>query len=129
MGFFKNWIESRFADTRAIEDSSFDEIVENLVEGNQLLIFKVSSRCFTSLMIEKKFDVWFQENKGGNLKLVKVNVITQRQLSRMVAERYKIVHESPQLIWLDHNEKVIWQGSHQSITVEVFDKILSEQIK
>ena len=129
MGFFKNWIESRFADTPVLEDSSFDEIVEKLEDGNQLLIFKASPRCFTSLIIEKKFDEWYLENKSDNLKLIKVNVITQRPLSNLIAEKYKIGHESPQLIWLDHNENVIWHGSHHSITVEVLDELLNKQLK
>jgi bacillithiol system protein YtxJ len=129
MGFFKNWIQSRFADTPASEDSSFDEIVDNLVEGNQLLIFKASPRCFTSLMIEKKFNEWYLENKSDDLKLVKVNVVSQRPLSNLIAEKYKIRHESPQLIWLDHNEKVIWQASHHSISAEVLDELLKGQIK
>lgn len=129
MDFFKKWIGSRSADTQVSEDSSFDEIVEKLADGNQLLIFKVSPRCFTSLMIEKKFDKWYLEHKDNNLKLVKINVITQRALSNMIAEKYKIIHESPQLIWLDHNEKVIWYGSHFSITAEVLDKLLNKQAK
>lgn len=129
MDFLKNWIKGLSADEPASENSSFDEIVGNLVEGNQLLIFKTSPRCFTSLMIEKKFDKWYQENKNDNFKLVKVNVITQRPLSRMIVKRYNIAHESPQLIWLDHNEKVIWNGSHHSITVEVLDELLNEQLK
>jgi len=129
MGFFKNWIENRFADTPESEDSSFDEIVEQLAEGNQLLIFKASPRCFLSLMVERSVDKWYLENKRDNLKLVKVNVVTQRPVSRMIADRYKIVHESPQLIWLDHSEKVIWHGSHNLITAEVLDKVLNEQVK
>ena len=122
-------MESRFADTPESEDSSFDEIVEQLAEGNQLIIFKASPRCFLSLMVEKSFDEWYQGKECDIIQLVKVNVVTQRALSNMIADRYKIVHESPQLIWLDHNEKVIWQGSHNSITAEVLDKVLNEQVK
>jgi bacillithiol system protein YtxJ len=127
MGILKNWIENIFDESPGSEDVSFDEIVEQLAEGDQLLIFKVSPRCFTSLMIERVFDKWYMENRSDNLKLVKVNVITQRPLCNMISERYKIVHESPQLIWLDHSEKVKWHGSHHSITVEVLDDLLDKQ--
>ena len=125
MGVFKNWFGSKLDDTPVLEDSSFDEIVENLVDGDRLLIFKTSPRCFTSLMTEKMFDKWYLENKDDSLKLVKVNVISQRPLSNMISERYQIAHESPQLIWLDNNEKVLWHGSHYLITVEVLDELLN----
>ena len=129
MGVLKNWIESKFADAPVSEDSSFDEIIENFADGDRLLIFKVSPRCFTSLMTEKMFDKWYLENKDESLKLVKINVVAQRPLSNRIVERYQIVHESPQLIWLDNNEKVLWHGSHHLITVEVLDELLNKQQK
>jgi len=129
MDLFKKWIGGRSDDAPVSEECSLDEIVENLTEGNQLIIFKASPRCFTSLIIEKKFEDWYQENSDGNLRLVKVNVITQRPLSIEIAGRYKIVHQSPQLIWIDQNEKVIWHGSHHSINTDVLDNLLKEQLK
>lgn len=126
MGLFKYWLGEKPGENNN-DDSSFEDLVENLNEGDQLIIFKASPRCFASLTTEKIFDEWFDSNKTDNMKLVKVNVIAQRPFSNLIAEKYGIVHESPQVIWLDHNQQVLWHGSHGSITVEVLNGLLQKQ--
>ncbi len=122
MGILKDWLEGRTG-IMPQDDKSFQEMIENLADGDQLLIFKASPRCMASLMIEKKFDEWYNNNRTEKIKMLKINVVEQRPLSIEIADRYKIRHESPQLIWLDHEENIVWHGSHGSITIEVLDKL------
>jgi bacillithiol system protein YtxJ len=129
MGIFKNWLENKPGVTKPADVTLFEEMIDGLSEGDQLLIFKASPRCGASLVTEKKFDEWYNNNKTEKLKMLKVNVIEQKPLSSSIAERYKIRHESPQLIWLDHEENVVWHGSHSSIKIEVLDELLGRPPK
>jgi bacillithiol system protein YtxJ len=129
MNIFKNWFGNNTGGSEKTDNDSYGKIIETLSEGDQLLIFKASPRCVTSLMIEKKFDEWYQKNKTENLKMLKVDVIAQRPLSNFIAGRYSIVHESPQLIWLDHEDNVIWHGSHGSITIEKLDELFTKHLE
>ena len=127
MGTIKDWIHGKTGLTRKPDDETFEQMADGLCDGEQLLIFKASPRCTASLIVEKKFDEWYNKNRTDKLKMLKVNVIEQRPLSNLIAEKYKIRHESPQLIWLDHEENVIWHGSHSSITIDVLDELLADR--
>jgi bacillithiol system protein YtxJ len=129
MNIFKNLFGNSPEEPESVTIESFNELIETLSDGDHLLIYKASPRCVTSLIIEQIFDEWFQKNKSDNLKMLKVNVIAQRPISNFIAGRYSVKHESPQLIWLDHEENVLWQGSHGSITIDVLDELLNKHLK
>lgn len=45
-----------------------------------------------------------------------VDVIDNRSRSDEIESEYGITHESPQIIILDNNNKVLWSASHRAIT-------------
>jgi monothiol bacilliredoxin len=96
-------------------DFDWQQLKENL--NSEILIFKYSPMCGVSFSVERKFNNWL-ENLPGDEDLIcaRLNVITARALSREIAEELGITHESPQLIWLDHEGKVKWHASHYDIT-------------
>ena len=50
-----------------------------------------------------------------------VDVISDRSLSRLVAERLGVRHESPQALVL-HDGEVTWHGSHRSVTASALGR-------
>ncbi len=94
-------------------------------QGYEILIFKYSPRCSISRSVEREFDRWFQSLPADKkLNCAKVNVISARPLSMSLAEELKIVHQSPQAIWLKENSEVKWHGSHYDIDSVELDKLL-----
>ena len=79
------------------------------------IIYKHSSRCSLSSISRYRLEGdWdFQEYEVAAYFL---DVIADRDLSRMVAERFEVHHESPQLLLICHGE-CIYDASHLDITL------------
>lgn len=76
-------------------------------------IFKHSTRCSVSRMalkqFEKKYSLGEEQTRPYFLDL-----LNYRSISSAIAERFDVVHESPQLL-LIKNGKVIYNVSHSAI--------------
>lgn len=91
----------------------------------ELIIFKHSPICGLSHSVETILDEWSKAQIDNNdIKILKVDVVSSKALSRKIAKDLKIVHESPQLIWLDKEMKVKFHASHYNIDEEELNKHL-----
>jgi bacillithiol system protein YtxJ len=101
------------------------KLKEKTFPQRELIIFKHSPRCGASIFIEKLFDKWFSSiSIDNNIITAKINVISDRELSRSIALEFSVVHESPQIIWLNNKCEVKWHGSHHQIAAADLSKIL-----
>ena len=96
-----------------------DEIVENSKTKTQL-IFKHSTRCGISRMVLSQFQSLFPET-GLNANLYYLDLLAYRETSNFVAEKFKIVHQSPQVIIIK-NGVVETHESHGGIISLNFSK-------
>jgi len=89
-----------------------DEVV-SLSLNQEIIIFKHSPRCGISANVLRKFeDRLFASNRDGQFYLV--NVISEREVSNAIAQRFQIMHQSPQVLIIK-NEKVLAYASHYEI--------------
>lgn len=87
-----------------------------------VLVFKFSPRCPISRRVERAFDAWYaQLPEETDLLCVKVDVVNAKPLSQHLAQALNIRHESPQAIWLNHDQRVVWHDSHNAITSDALD--------
>lgn len=94
--------------------AQLDEIVA-LSETQPVLIFKHSTRCSISSFALNTFQrEW---DKEQNVACYYLDLLQFREISDAIAERFGVVHQSPQVILLQ-NGKVIHDASHQSIDAE-----------
>lgn len=77
------------------------------------VLFKHSSRCGISSMVLRRFKRQSHEVING-FDFYMLDVISDRALSNAIAERYGIIHESPQLIVLKGGAAV-FNDSHHGI--------------
>jgi len=101
------------------------ELIKNPSNGYELIIYKHSPICPISRAAEEVINDWRKMHSDNNhIKILKVNVVFSRSLSRRIAKDLKIAHESPQIIWLDKEMKVKYHASHYDITEEELNKHL-----
>lgn len=81
-------------------------------KNNEILMFKFSPICGISRSVEREFK---NSRIKNNYPILEVDVINQRQLSSFIADYFNVIHESPQLIYLDSDHKVKKHFSHYSI--------------
>jgi len=84
------------------------------------LIFKHSERCIVSKTVMKDFMVFYKHNPDRFVYMV-VNVIENRKLSNEIAEEYKVIHQSPQVLIIK-NGKCLFNESHNNINFNHVDQ-------
>ncbi|MBT8296123.1 MAG: bacillithiol system redox-active protein YtxJ [Gramella sp.] len=93
-----------------------DEI-EKLSEEKTVAILKHSTRCGVSRMVLRMFESDYNLDEKEPVVLYFLDLISYREISNEIANRFKVHHESPQLIVLK-NKEVVHHSSHQSISAE-----------
>ncbi len=91
-------------------------------QDEPLFLFKHSTRCPISAKALSEFQS-FVNTKPGGLAFAMVRVIEERLVSREIASRLGIKHESPQLILIQHG-KVLWHDSHWRITQAKINEVI-----
>lgn len=99
-------------------ESAFDA----LLVAPLAILFKHSPICSVSHSVEREVQRFLQAHPQAPVH--QVDVIAQRALSRGIADRVGVRHESPQVLVL-RNGKVTWHASHFDITAAA----LAEQLK
>lgn len=94
-----------------IELTQLDIIEKKSITKTQL-IFKHSTRCWVSKMVMNQFVTAFDQT--SNMNLYYLDVISYRSLSRTLASKFEVQHESPQVLMIK-NGVVVAHASHGSI--------------
>lgn len=87
------------------------------------LIFKHSKRCSISLMVLDRF-----KRNFFNYNMVKcylLDLLACREISNEISEKYKIEHESPQILLIKKNT-CVYSASHNMIDSEIVKHLLNE---
>ena len=104
-----------------------DELVARSAE-NPILIFKHSTRCgISSLALDRLIRQW-NEEVMPSVKPVMVDVIANRSISDYIADRFNIIHESPQAIILSQGE-VVYHTSHMGINFAAIESVIRPLLK
>lgn len=91
--------------------NQLDEII-SLSNEKPVLIFKHSTRCSVSRMALKQFENEF--NTYDKVTPYFLDLITYREISNAIADRFRVIHQSPQLILIKEG-KAIYDVSHSDI--------------
>ena len=87
-----------------------------------VLIFKHSTRCGISRMVLKQFEKEYDFDES-RLQPYFLDLLSHRDISNAIAERFQVVHQSPQILVIK-NGKCIFAASHHEINaVSLQDKI------
>jgi bacillithiol system protein YtxJ len=104
--------------------TQLDEIAQS---PGYSIIFKHSTRCSISLMAKRKFELdW--SYLPENTSVYFLDLLQYRNISNGIAERFKVHHESPQLLLIKDGE-CIYETSHGEISAEdVAEQIQTEAL-
>lgn len=108
-----NWIE-------LTDLGQLNEIVAASGE-KPVVIFKHSTRCSVSRMALKQFENEF--DLADEVDTYFLDLISNRDVSNEIANRFQVIHQSPQLVLIKEG-KSIYDASHSDIDTEELKKIL-----
>ncbi|MBR9700782.1 bacillithiol system redox-active protein YtxJ [Candidatus Woesearchaeota archaeon] len=89
--------------------------VDSLFDKALAIVYKHSTRCPMSSVAYHQVQMYCDERPAAPVYIV--DVINHRDVSKLIAKKTGVQHESPQIIVLKHG-KVTWEASHSSITEE-----------
>jgi bacillithiol system protein YtxJ len=88
-----------------------------------VILFKHSLTCGTSGMAaEEMTDLDGRDEVNADIRMIVVQ--TSRDVSGDVERRFKVRHESPQVLIL-HNGEVVWHASHFRVTADAVNAALA----
>lgn len=94
--------------------AALDSAVQVSFNNKGIVIFKHSTRCSISSVVKSRlFSKW---NFKNELPIYLLDLIQHRSLSTLIAEKFSVQHESPQLL-LIKDGKCVYHCSHLSISV------------
>ncbi|WP_010177929.1 bacillithiol system redox-active protein YtxJ [Aquimarina agarilytica] len=100
------------------EMSQLDEIKEKSKTKPQV-IFKHSTRCGISSMVIKQFEATYSLDEN-QVDVYYLDLLNYRPISLQIAEKFSVMHQSPQLIALKNGE-VVGHASHHDISAAAAD--------
>ena len=95
---------------------SVEDLQQLLADPSPVLIFKHSTACPVSAHAHEEL-TRFLASDDLRPRTALVRVIEERPVSREIADRLKVTHQSPQAILL-RDGAVAWHASHGDITHE-----------
>ncbi len=131
MGFFNKFKSPRDITKETIvevpwnvlgEMDQLDEILEES-KSKPIVIFKHSTRCGISRGVLKIFERNYNL-KEEQIKLYFLDLLEHRDISNEIAARFKVHHESPQLLVIKDGN-VVHHDSHHSIEAEHLVKFVN----
>jgi len=112
----KDNAESAIAWNELTQLQQLDTIVEESAQ-KPAIIFKHSTRCSISRMALKNFEREY-EIEEGTAKPYFLDLIAHRDVSNEIASRFKVVHQSPQVLVIKNGQSV-YDSSHSDIDAGV----------
>lgn len=104
---------------KSVSDESQLDNLDSLTLKNgvkAVLFFKHSPRCIISIRALSRFEeVWAKTQH--NIPLYLINVLENRNVSNWLADKYRVTHESPQVL-LVKNGICIHHNSHTAVDAE-----------
>lgn len=98
-------------------------IKDSYSENRKVAIFKHSTRCSISSVAKSRLESSWDFDETV-LPIYYLDLISFRELSRIVAEKFNVQHESPQILVIKNGE-CIYHESHMSISVKSLHSELS----
>jgi bacillithiol system protein YtxJ len=106
---------------KSLDDlATLDAIIQDSI-NHPVLIFKHSTRCGISKMALKQFEQEYPKSHEDHLYLL--DLLEHRDISNAIAEKFNVVHQSPQVLVV-RNGHSVYDASHSLIDAATTQRIL-----
>jgi bacillithiol system protein YtxJ len=106
---------------KSLDDIATLEAIIEASSNKPAVIFKHSTRCGISKMALKQFEKEYPKNHEDDLYLL--DLLAHRDISHAIAEKFNVVHQSPQVLVV-RNGHSVYDASHSLIDAATTQRIL-----
>ena len=99
--------------------NSIEQLNEIDLKSNSKIqaIYKHSTQCGVSMMANRTLSKELKEISGNTMDVYYLDLIRYRDLSNTISMRYKVEHESPQILIIKEG-KCIYNASHSDVSLQ-----------
>lgn len=99
--------------------NSIDQLseIDEKSKGKTQILFKHSTRCSVSTFAKRILESEYSESVADQADVYYLDLISFRDVSGEIANRYNVQHESPQLLVIKEG-KCIHHSSHSDVSFE-----------
>lgn len=127
MGFIDKMFKSQGSNKEPLTEIPWHNLTQmeeldalvTISKTQPVAIFKHSTSCGVSKMVLKRLQRDFNLEMAAHVQLYFLDLLAYRPISKAVAQKLEVTHESPQLLIIKDG-KAVFHASHQDIT---FDSI------
>ena len=101
---------------KKLDNISQLEEIDNESASKPILIFKHSTRCPVSFAALDRVEGDSMKLDGLSFEPYFLDLIAYRSISNEIAEKYGIMHQSPQILIIK-NGKVVYHNSHMGVNI------------
>ena len=95
---------------------TLDKIIEES-QNSPVVIFKHSTSCSISAMALNRLERSWDDSEMSDVKVYFLDLISYRDISNAVAEKFSVTHQSPQIL-LIKNGSCVYDDSHMGINYQ-----------
>lgn len=97
--------------------------IDSLSHSKLQAIYKHSTSCYVSRIAKKNLLEELESDKENLMDVYYLDLLSYRELSNNIANRYSVQHESPQILFIKDG-KCIYHASHSDVSISaVFQEI------
>lgn len=96
------------------------EIIDKIIEESKdkpVVIFKHSTSCSISSMALNRLERSWNESEMSEVKAYYLDLISYKDISNAVADRFEVMHQSPQVLLIKDGE-CVYDDSHMGISYQ-----------
>jgi bacillithiol system protein YtxJ len=112
---------------RLEQEKQLDELKEQSAQKVQL-IFKHSTRCSISAMALERLERGWRPELNESIQAYYLDLINYRPLSDLIAEKFEVRHESPQVL-LIHKGDCSFDSSHFQISMDAISLAIKKMVQ
>lgn len=96
------------------------ETIDKIIEESKdkpVVIFKHSTSCSISSMALNRLERSWNESEMSEVKAYYLDLISYKDISNAVADRFEVMHQSPQVLLIKDGE-CVYDDSHMGISYQ-----------
>lgn len=109
---------------KTLQDAATLKELENASHEHPIVIFKHSTSCSISSMALNRLERAWDAQEMQETEAYFLDLIRYRDVSRQVAESFRVEHQSPQLL-LIHKGECVYDASHMGVSYQALKSQLA----
>ena len=105
-------------DWKFLTEAAQIETIAKDITGKVSVLFKHSTRCGISMGVLSRFEAKYKELEE-EVEFYYLDLLNHRDLSQLIAEKFEVTHQSPQLILVKNGVQIANDSHYEILNIDI----------